>query len=260
MSLFVLCAVAFLFGRFNQESMAAYQLSTITPSVMDFLSSHPSQLTSTPVSQKNTSLTPSLISTPSPSPTMVISMGDLHIHTTCSDGSSTYDLIVKRAMKLRYAFIAITDHHYADTTICRQVIESCRNEKRILCIPGMEISGRVHLLGLGITKSVDKGLPVKEQVQAIHKQGGLAIAAHPYAIPRYSEEELFRSGLDATECNAVPVDERPHFLEMQQKYPIRCVFNSDAHNIFQMQTFNICQGKIKSLGDLKKALLENHCW
>jgi histidinol phosphatase-like PHP family hydrolase len=191
---------------------------------------------------------------------MIISMGDLHIHTTCSDGSSTYELIVKRAMKLRYAFIAITDHHFADTALCRQVIESCRNEKRILCIPGMEVSGRVHMLAVGITKSVDKGLPVKAQVQAVHKQGGLAIAAHPYAIPPYSEDELFRSGLDAAECSAVPPMERTHFLEMQQKYPIHCVFNSDAHNIFQMQTFNICSGKITTFDDLKKAILENRCW
>jgi histidinol phosphatase-like PHP family hydrolase len=168
--------------------------------------------------------------------------------------------MVKQALKMRYSFVAITDHHFMDTKVCKDVIQQCRAERRLLCIPGMEVTGRLHLLAIGISKSIDKNLPIVAQVQEIHKQSGFAIAAHPFALPRYSDKELFESGLDAIECGGIPLEERPHFVEMEKEHPIPCVYDSDAHTYFQMQVFNICKGKITTFDDLKKAYHENRCW
>jgi len=197
--------------------------------------------------------------TPSQTP-KYMSIGDLHLHTTCSDGKNEYDMLLKQAIKMRYDFIAITDHHFDDTPICRENIRKCKAETRLLCIPGMEVTGRVHVLAIGITHSINEKLPVKQQVEEIHNQGGLAIAAHPFAQgTRFSEEELIQSGFDAMECGGINPKEWQTFVALQKKAHLPCVYNSDAHNVFQMLAFNRCEGKINSLEDLKQAIQENRC-
>lgn len=188
------------------------------------------------------------------------SIGDLHIHTTCSDGRNDYETMLKQAVKMRYAFIAITDHRLADNSLCKENIRKCREEKRLLCIPGMEVTGRVHLLALGITASINEKLPLKQQVIEIHKQGGIAIAAHPYGVGRlYSDADLFESGLDAVECGGISAVDWRHFGELQKKYHLPCVYNSDAHYVFQMLAYNLCEGKIEKFEDLKQAIQNNSC-
>jgi predicted metal-dependent phosphoesterase TrpH len=188
------------------------------------------------------------------------SIGDLHLHTTCSDGRNEFDVMLKQAIKMRYDFIAITDHHFDDTPVCRENIRKCKAETRLLCIPGMEVTGRVHVLAIGITHSINERLPVKQQVEEIHDQGGIAIAAHPFAQgTRFSEEELIQSGFDAVECGGINPQDWQTLIAIQKKVHLPCVYNSDAHNVFQMLTFNRCEGKISSLQDLKQAIKENRC-
>ncbi len=206
-------------------------------------------------------VSPSPVGSATPAPLPMYSRGDLHIHTICSDGENDYETMVQQALLMRYAFIAITDHRFGGSAICKETLRKCRQEKRLVCVPGMEVSGKVHLLALGITTTVSEKLPVKEQVKEIHKQGGLAIAAHPFVSPwRYTDEELFRSGLDAMECRDIPSADVSRFIDMQKKYPLPCVYNSDAHSRLQMTMYTICMGEIKSFADLKKAIKEKRCF
>jgi len=197
--------------------------------------------------------------------------GDLHIHTYCSDGENSYEEIVQKALSLDYDFIAITDHVPGSDETCRQeILETCQQETRLLCIPGAEISGRHHVLALGIREVIDASQPLQQQVEEIHRQGGLAIAAHPLfgwgdSLVRYTADELLYSGFDAMECNDIYdwwMDILRNDLGLEYP-PLPCVYNSDAHNIQYMERrdgyYNLCYMPIITLEDLKTALKKGQC-
>ncbi|MBR5453403.1 MAG: PHP domain-containing protein [Clostridia bacterium] len=76
---------------------------------------------------------------------------DLHLHTTCSDGSMTPTELVRHAYEAGLSAIAITDHD------CIDGVEEATSEGRrlgITVIPGIEISvasaTETHILGYGI--------------------------------------------------------------------------------------------------------------
>jgi len=199
---------------------------------------------------------PTATKTPGPIPTRArtYSRGDLHMHTTCSDGKDEFDDMVKVARGYGYAFIASTDHH-----MCDDVIRACINETRILCFPGMEVPGERYLevLAINITKPIRSGLSVKKIVEEIHKQGGLAIAAHPWAEgQRYNEDDLLNSGLDAMEC---PPDGSEQFDFDTSALP--CVWDSDAHEMWAIDPSHstVCNLEIKSFQDLRNAIVTHMC-
>jgi hypothetical protein len=174
-------------------------------------------------------------------------LGDLHMHTTCLDGVNSYEEMVESALAARLNFIAITDHK-----ICQEVITKCKAETKLLCIPGQEVTGkRLHILALNINKYISPNLPISKQVEEIHRQGGLAIAAHPNVdIFYYTDTELADSGFDAQECTGNPKERRL----------LPCVFNSDAHNTIDLGwQFNACTGTIKSFSDVKTSILSKKC-
>jgi hypothetical protein len=193
--------------------------------------------------------------------TGVKTLGNLHMHTTCSDGKNTYEEMVQKALSLNFRFISITDHKFGGSSLCDAVISQCLAEKRLLCIPGMEVTGKVHLLGIGIQSKIDERLSVKKQVEEIHKQGGLAIAAHPFRRGNtYTDEELLETGLDAVECRDIPTNKKKEFYAKLKEHNIPCAYNSDAHNTTRLiQTWNSCDGEIKSIDELKKALKAGRC-
>jgi len=93
---------------------------------------------------------PTRIPTATPKPAQVEWRGDLHMHTTCSDGQNTYDEMVQRAIELHLDFIAITDHVGISERECHNAsIVKCKAETRLLCIPGAELTARLHLLAIG---------------------------------------------------------------------------------------------------------------
>ena len=98
--------------------------------------------TRTPLPISTPTVTPMPTETPTPTP--IKSFGDLHLHTTCSDGENTYEEMVQMALRKGYDFIAITDHRFdgrggpcgskagrCDDTLCKEVIEKCSKETRI---------------------------------------------------------------------------------------------------------------------------------
>ena len=111
--------------------------------------------------------------------------GNLHTHTTNSDGHMTPEQIALRYREAGYDFLSITDHGVLTDT--RELSGS-----GLLMIPGEEICvgsserGRFnHVVGLNI----DEELPVEDfkrrespqrVVDSIRELGGVAILAHPY--------------------------------------------------------------------------------
>jgi hypothetical protein len=203
-----------------------------------------------------------------PEPSQSLWRGDLHIHTNCSqNATSSYEEIVQKALELDFDFIAITDYGALYIEQCSEAIQRCRAETRLLCIPGSELIAvrqpgeLVHFVALGIDQAVDFLLPLQAQVEEIHRQGGLAIAAHPYSsAARYTEDELLHSGLDAMECGRGTAEQNQQQLELSEKYGLPCVYVSDAHEVSDLgQMYTVCSLPINSLADLKAAFFGKKC-
>lgn len=181
---------------------------------------------------------------------------DLHMHTTCSDGDHTYEEMVQGAIDLGLDLIAVTDH-----IICPDVIQACLNENRLVCIPGQEVSPAWHIVGLGITQPVSPDQPYADIVAAIHNQGGLAMAAHPYTRPwRFDESTLIGIGLDLMECWLSNPEENQHQIDLGEQYGIACTYDSDAHEVLDLGLrYMDCSVEIRNLDELNSALHNHQC-
>lgn len=79
-----------------------------------------------------------------------MSLVDLHIHTTASDGKYSPDVIVARAAETGLKYISITDHDTIDGIT--PAIKAAKSYPGLTLIPGVEIStdladGEAHILG-----------------------------------------------------------------------------------------------------------------
>lgn len=108
--------------------------------------------------------------------------GNLHSHSTNSDGWVSPQERVDRYVEAGYDFLCLSDHD----RITR--IDSVRPRDGITLIQGVEIhpdnpfGGRVyHFLAYGVTEDLDaKKMPPQHVIDAVHDQGGSIWLAHPY--------------------------------------------------------------------------------
>ncbi len=109
---------------------------------------------------------------------IVWSKADLHIHSSCSDGShSILEILTHVADNTPLKVIAITDHDQIEGALEAQRLAP---RYRIEVVVGEEVSTqRGHLLALFINKLIPPGLSIPETVKRVHAQGGLAVMAHP---------------------------------------------------------------------------------
>ncbi len=116
---------------------------------------------------------------------------DLHIHTTHSDGLASVKQVLRHiAEKTCLSLIAITDHD-----VIQGSLEAARLASRygIEAVIGEEISTmHGHLLGLFTERHIAPGASAWDTIAAIHAQGGLAIAPHPFdrSVPSIGVSDL----------------------------------------------------------------------
>jgi predicted metal-dependent phosphoesterase TrpH len=105
--------------------------------------------------------------------------GDLHIHSTYSDGMKNPADLIDEARKKNLNAIAITDHdNIRGSQVARNI--AVRNNTEIEIIPGTEISTTDgHLLALYIDDNIPSGMSVEKTIENIHKQQGLSVVTHP---------------------------------------------------------------------------------
>ena len=115
--------------------------------------------------------------------------GNIHTHTTESDGDADPKTVVKWFRKHGYDFLVLSDHNHL-TVLEYRARE--RRFKRPLMIPGEEVTARVkagavpiHINGIGVSRVVepiDAGeiVPtIQANVDAIVQAGGIASINHP---------------------------------------------------------------------------------
>ena len=111
--------------------------------------------------------------------------GNLHTHTTLSDGTKTPEELVELYKEKGYDFLSITDHSIVAKT-------THFTEEEFLMIPGEEIcigkstaNTLYHIVALGVQKTLpfedfSYGLNPQRVIDRINAEGGFAILAHPY--------------------------------------------------------------------------------
>jgi predicted metal-dependent phosphoesterase TrpH len=109
-----------------------------------------------------------------------LGQADLHMHSKYSDGRASVEAILNYVeYNTALDIVAITDHDCLDGAWTAQEFVAQRT-MRIQLIPGAEISTRDgHLLALNIERLIPAHLSMKDSIQAVHEQGGVAVVAHP---------------------------------------------------------------------------------
>jgi len=112
---------------------------------------------------------------------------DLHVHTSrSSDAFTSPERLLTICKDRGLDGLAITDHNV--------LARDSNNE--VVILPGIEISTRDgHVIGLGLSEPIPRGLSADETIRRIRDQNGVSIIPHPY--------DLFRSSV------------RPHLLTVR---------------------------------------------
>lgn len=117
--------------------------------------------------------------------------GDFHVHAFFGDGAlGPWDLR-REARRRRLNVIAVTNHNQMVTAHIAAKLP--RQEGDPLLIPGDEITAiGYHMIAVGIQQPIDWRLSPALAIEAIHAQGGIAIAAHPGRDywPAFDDEAL----------------------------------------------------------------------
>lgn len=115
---------------------------------------------------------------------LVETVGNLHMHTTCSDGGGSHADLVEAATDAGLEWIIVTDHN-----VRPDVPEGWRdlpNGRSVLMLIGQEINDTTrqpqvnHLLCLGIQSDLSRyASDPQALIDAVNDQGGAAFLAHP---------------------------------------------------------------------------------
>jgi len=125
---------------------------------------------------------------------------DLHVHSRHSgDALMSVGEIVERCKELGLDGFALTDHN---SVAGNKEAAKLAKAAGLVFIPGIEVSSKGgHILGLGVKKVIKAYMTAKETVDEIHRQGGVAIAAHPYDYSRKGMGDKWReAGVDGIEA------------------------------------------------------------
>ena len=195
---------------------------------------------------------------------------DLHMHTTYSDGRPSVRALLEHvARNTNLQVIAITDHDTLDGAQAAQILA---REYRFECVVGSEVTSRDgHILALYIERLVPMGLSAAETIAAIHEQGGLAIAAHPFITTNtLGKQEVAMQGVGrlfgALPFDGVEIDNSTPFLEWANFRARRFnrkvahlpeLGNSDAHIVEAIgKSYTRFPGE--TAADLREAILSGH--
>ena len=141
--------------------------------------------------------------------------GQLHVHSTASDGELPPEAVLDWYRNQGYHFVALTDHEVLS--------ESRAMAGDFIALSGIEVQGMdpaaglFHLVGLGLQKPPDLSgsttLSMQETVNHLRAAGALVSIAHPYWSGQMSKDllgvegcyalEVYNAGCEVLECKGL---------------------------------------------------------
>jgi len=166
---------------------------------------------------------------------------EMHVHSNTDklfclpflyDSVQSVEVIINRAFHLGIKIISITDHNSLNGyKLCKNIIKKL--DLDMILIPGCEISTKGgHVLAYNIKNQIKSFMSAEETIEEIHKQSGIAIAAHPYNF------NSIKNGVFNLDFDAIEAYNSKSFLWMNkmarkaaEKLNLPCTAGSDAHQI-----------------------------
>jgi predicted metal-dependent phosphoesterase TrpH/glycosyltransferase involved in cell wall biosynthesis len=159
---------------------------------------------------------------------------DLHMHTDHSpDCATPVDVLLETAKRRGLGAIAITDHNEISGAL--EARERARGIK-VIVSEEVKTADEGEVIGLFIEDKIPRGMTMKETIDAIHSQGGLAYVPHPFdrlhSVPDYEHLLRLVGDLDVLEVFNARVAVRGFNEEAQRfadKYRLVAGAGSDSH-------------------------------
>ena len=107
---------------------------------------------------------------------------DLHVHAFVGDGGIPPWELGREAKRRGLDVIVVSNHNQL---LAARLAGSGSADAadRALIVPGQELTTPgFHMIAAGISQTIDWRLDAADAIEAIHRQGGVAIAAHPGKI------------------------------------------------------------------------------
>lgn len=170
---------------------------------------------------------------------------DLHVHTVYSEDSSIeVEDALARAQELKLTGIAITDHNTVEGALKALDI---RDRYEVEVVPGIEVSSTAgDILGLDVREGIEERDP-QAVVAAIHDQGGLAVAPHPFTRFYTARKGLAYQALDYDLDGLEVINPRSapklnaRARKLAERAKLSMTAGSDAHQIDHIgDAFTLC--------------------
>jgi len=164
---------------------------------------------------------------------------DLHIHTRLGgDSLINPGDVFERAREVGLDAVCITEHHSYDLS---EPFDEISRKTNFPIFRGLEYrADNGHLLIYGVPASrgsLPPSLPVQRVVDWVHKNGGVAVPAHPYQksmVGNNLGDDIFKiNGLFALEAlnGSVSSADNRRASEAANRLKINGIGGSDAHGI-----------------------------
>ncbi len=164
--------------------------------------------------------------------------GNLHAHTTLSDGELPPDDTLDAFAKRGYDFVALTDHDAIATP--RALLAP------LLFLPGVEHSAQQHILRVNVTSTLPHDLSYQSVIDLTLQEGGLVILNHPnwgenldhwrnaqlLHLEHYHGIEIYNNVIEYLEGSPYALDRWDLLLSEGKR--VWGYANEDTHRLFQM--------------------------
>jgi hypothetical protein len=189
---------------------------------------------------------------------------DLHIHSAAgSGGIMTPWGLVGEARRQDLDVIAVTDHNLAWGGRVARAFS--RLVPGPIVLAGEEVTSQSQdLIAVGIESTISPSLPLREQIAEVHRQGGVAIAAHPVAVFHHAYRDSGAADLiDGTEvCHPVMYERAgagEELIDFAERTPAAPIGSTDFHASGRLgvcRTFIFARDATER--DVLQALRERH--
>ena len=182
---------------------------------------------------------------------------DFHVHSAVfSTGAlAPWDLVLEARRQGLDAF-AITPHNQVWTARLGRWASAALGGPRVLV--GEEIRAPAyHLIGVGLDHRVSWDQPARDAIDDVHRQGGVAIAAHPTRAYWAGYDEAAVVRLDGAEILHPVAYLRPSAREEMERFSSRrrmtAVGSSDYHGLGRL---GLCRTYVFARDDSEEAILD----